>query len=116
MSASPGGTPTSDGGSRKQSRPLALGASPWHIRSALQLEDRTAFEAAYQAALDTARESLDPTVLFEVLERWRRVAVLQADPDRFTQVARRVAELRTGAPVPTDEPLSVTRATAGMRM
>jgi hypothetical protein len=77
-------------------------------------EDRAAFDAAYTAALDAARESLDLTTLFETLERWRRVAALQADRENFRRVARRAAELRTGEPVPADEPLSVTRAKAGL--
>lgn len=114
VSASPSETPTSDGGTEKPSHPLAPGASPWHIRSALLLEDRAAFETAYGAALDTAREALNLAPVFEVLEQWRRVALLQADPDRFARVARRAAELRTGAPVPADEPLDVTRVKAGM--
>jgi hypothetical protein len=77
-------------------------------------EDRAAFDAAYTAALDAARESLDLTTLFETLERWRRVAALQADRENFRRVARRAAELHTGEPVPADEPLSVTRAKAGL--
>ena len=52
--------------------------------------------------------------LFEALEHWRRVAVLQADRTDFTRVARRAAELLTGEPVPEDEPLSVTRVKAGL--
>ena len=94
--------------------PLAPGASPGHIRDGLLPEDRAAFDAAYTAALDAVRESLDLTTLFETLERWRRVAALQADRENFRRVARRAAELRTGEPVPADEPLSVTRAKAGL--
>jgi hypothetical protein len=94
--------------------PLAPGASPGHIRDGLLPADRAAFDAAYTAALDAARESLDLTTLFETLERWRRVAALQADRENFRRVARRAAELRTGEPVPADEPLSVTRAKAGL--
>jgi hypothetical protein len=92
--------------------PLAPGASPGHIPDGLLPEDRAAFDAAY--TLDAARESLDLTTLFETLERWRRVAALQADRENFRRVARRAAELRTGEPVPADEPLSVTRAKAGL--
>jgi hypothetical protein len=94
--------------------PLAPGTSPGHIRGALLPEDRGEFDAAYTEALDAARETLDLTALFETLERWRRIAALQADRDNFRRVARRVAELRTGEPVPDDEPLSVTRAKAGL--
>ncbi len=101
-------------GEQPQQHPLAYGASPSHIRDALLPEDRGAFDAAYAAALDEAREALELTALFETLERWRRIAALQADRDNFRRVARRVAELRTGEPVPEDEPLPVTRAKAGL--
>jgi hypothetical protein len=94
--------------------PLAPGASPGAIRAALLPEDQAVFDTAYGAALDAARESLELAALFALLERWRRIAVLQADRDNFRRVVRRVAELRTGQPVPADEPLSVTRANAGL--
>ncbi|MGH3901318.1 MAG: DUF6247 family protein [Pseudonocardiaceae bacterium] len=102
------------GGEQPQQHPLAPGASPGRIRGALLPEDRGAFDAAYTRALDEARETLELTALFETLERWRRIAALQADRDNFRRVARRVAELRTGGPVPEDEPLPVTRAKAGL--
>lgn len=102
------------GGEQPQQHPLAPGASPGRIRGALLPEDRGAFDAAYTRALDEARETLELTTLFETLERWRRIAALQADRDNFRRVARRVAELRTGEPVPEDEPLPVTRAKAGL--
>jgi Family of unknown function (DUF6247) len=85
--------------------PLAKGASPKAIAAALLPEDTT--------ALNAARESLDLTSLFQMLEHWRRVAALQADPQVFRRVARRAAELLTGQPSPEDEPLAVTRQKAG---
>ena len=94
--------------------PLAPGASPGAVRTALLPEDRGAFDAAYSAALDAARDTLDLAALFAMLERWRRIAVLQADRENFHRVVRRVAELRTGQSVPADEPLSVTRTNAGL--
>lgn len=93
---------------------LRRGASPRAIRSALLPEDQVAFDTAYSAALADARSSLDLTALFEMLERWRRVALLQQDPSRFHALARRAAELLTGQPSPGDEPLAVTRAKAGI--
>jgi hypothetical protein len=48
-----------------------------------------------------------------MLEHWRRVAALQADPEVFRRVARRAAELLTGEPSPVDEPLELTRQKAG---
>jgi Family of unknown function (DUF6247) len=93
--------------------PLAKGASPEAIAAALLPEDRTEFLDEYNAALTTARESLDLTNLFKMLEHWRRVAALQADPQVFRRIARRAAHLLTGQPSPQDEPLAVTRQKAG---
>lgn len=94
--------------------PLAPGASPRAIRTALLEADRDAFDDAYRAALQEARERLDLTELFETLEQWRRVAALQHDRENFRAVARRAAELRTGEPVPEGESLETTRAKAGL--
>lgn len=94
--------------------PLAMGASPESIRSALLPEDRAGFDLAYAQALAEARDSLDLTGLFVMLESWRGRAVLQRDPEVFRRVARRAAATLTGRPSPEDEPLVVTRAKAGM--
>jgi len=94
--------------------PLLPGATPAAIRDALLLEDRAAFETAYEHALSRAREDLDLTELFQTLERWRRLALLQRDPARFTSIARRAAERLTGEPVAEDEPLVQTRRRAGI--
>lgn len=94
--------------------PLAQGASPEAIRSALLPEDQASFDGAYAAALGEARDSLDLTGLFRMLERWRGLAALQRDPEVFRRVARRAAEKLTGHPSPEDEPLTVTRAKARM--
>jgi len=94
--------------------PLLPGATPAAIRDAVLPEDKTEFDAAYQRALATAREDLDLTELFRCLEHWRRVALLQRDPDRFASIARRAAERLTGEPVPLDETLAQTRRRAGL--
>lgn len=94
--------------------PLLPGATPAAIRDALLPADRAAFEAAYQQALTRAREDLDLTELFQTLEHWRRLALLQRDPARFAAIARRAAERLTGTPVPDDEPLAQTRRRAGI--
>jgi hypothetical protein len=99
---------------RPGAHPLGPGASPHAIRAALLPDDRGAFDAAYTAALDAARECLDLTELFETLEQWRRIAVLHSDRENFRAVAQRAAELTTGEPVPDDEPLEITRAKAGL--
>jgi hypothetical protein len=71
--------------------PLARGASPEAIRSALLTEDQDEFDAAYEAALADARTSLDLTGLFRMLEQWRGIVALQSDPEVFRRVARRAA-------------------------
>jgi Family of unknown function (DUF6247) len=94
--------------------PLLPGAAPAAIRDALLPEDGAAFETAYQLGLIRAREDLDLTELFQTLEHWRRLAVLQRDPARFSSIARRAAERLTGDPVPEDESLAQTRRRAGI--
>lgn len=94
--------------------PLRPGASPHDIRAALLPVDQVKFDVAYERALAPARASLDLTELFRTLEHWRRMAVMQRDPQEFRCVVRRVAELLAGEPVPVDEPLAVTRVKAGM--
>lgn len=42
-------------------------------------------------ALASARDDMDLTELFRCLEHWRRLALLQRDPDRFASIARRAA-------------------------
>lgn len=69
---------------------------------------------AYEAAFDAARRTLDVAPLLETLEDWRRVAVLQSDPQRFRRTVRRAAEFVTGRPSPDDEPFEVTPTKAGM--
>lgn len=94
--------------------PLRRGASPGAIRAALLPVERATFDVAYEAALAESRESLDLTGLFKMLEHWRRVAVLQSDPEGYRRVVRRAAQALTGEEVAADEPLEVTRAKAGM--
>ncbi|WP_433785358.1 DUF6247 family protein [Actinomycetospora sp. CA-101289] len=89
-------------------------ASSAEIRAALLPEDRERFDAALDTALREVRSSLDLTDLFTMLERWRRLAVVQSDPAAFARLARRAAEKLTGSVPPEDEPLAVTRARTGM--
>ena len=94
--------------------PLGPGAAPAAIRAALMATDQGPFDTAYAAALAEARQSLDLSGLFETLEHWRRVAVLQSDPVNYVRMVLRVAETLTGEPVPDGEPLELTRAKAGL--
>jgi hypothetical protein len=98
----------------RQGHPLLPGAAPHAIRAGLLPEDRPRFDADYEQALAGARESLDLTMLFRTLEQWRRIALLQSDPEQYRQITRRAAELLTGEPSPSDEPLATTRGKAGM--
>ena len=99
---------------RPDDRSLAAGASPAAIHEGLFPEDREAFLAAYDAALERARSTLHLDPVHDVLEEWRRRAVLQSDPETFRRSVRRAAELVTGQPVPDDEPFEVTREHARM--
>lgn len=89
---------------------LGRGASVGAISTSLLPEDR----ARFHEALDAARCAGDTEAEQVALERWRGIALLQADPDRYAATVRRIAERKTGRPVPRDEPLSVTRRTAGL--
>jgi len=55
--------------------PLLPGASPATIRSFLLPEDRPKFVASYEAALDEARRTLDPTPVHEVIGDFPRGSV-----------------------------------------
>ena len=83
-------------------------ASPAAIAGCLLPEDRERFHDALAAA-DRGSEAEH-----HVIERWRGITMLQSDPERYRATVRRIAERRTGRPVPADEPLSVTRRAAGM--
>lgn len=98
----------------KGRHPLARGASPEAIRSALLPDDQGEFDAAYDAALAEARTDRDLTGLFRMLEHWRGIAALQSEPEVFRRVARRAAEKLTGHPGPDDESLADARARADM--
>lgn len=109
MSSSTASTP-----SAATPHPLLAGASPAVVREWLLPEDRDRFVSEYEAALDEARRSLELEPVYAVVERWRRIAVLQTDPTGFRRSVQRAAELMTGAPTPDDEPFEVTRSRAGM--
>jgi hypothetical protein len=94
--------------------PLANGASPAVIRQWLLPRDARRFVSEYEEAIDEARTSLDLAAVFEVIERWRRIAILQTDPEAYRQTIRRAAELATGQASPDDEPIEVSAAKAGM--
>lgn len=64
-------------------------ASPAELRAAILPEDREEFDEQYQAALDAARTTLRLDELEAFLVGWRRVAWLQADPERYRAMLAR---------------------------
>lgn len=81
---------------RTPRHPLARGASPAAIRAALPPEDQVEFDRALGEAADELKAGLDLVPLFTVLDRWRRIAALQSDPERFARVVRRAAAVTPG--------------------
>lgn len=94
--------------------PLAEGAAPGDIHSALDAEDQVRFRQALDAATEQMRRDLDLSPVFAVLEEFRRLAILQTDRAAFHRVIRAAAALATGEDSPVDEPFDVTRAKAGL--
>lgn len=93
-------------------RSLAPGASPRAVADALLPEDRQRFLGEYDRLWVEARTSLDLAPVYDLVERWRGVAALQLDPERYRRSLRRAAERITGETSPDDEPLEITRAKA----
>jgi hypothetical protein len=74
--------------------------SPAAIRAALLPEQAAEFDAAYDAALTSARQTLSLDQLHQVVRVWRRVAwQTETDADALKGMAVAVAEVRrTGSP------------------
>jgi hypothetical protein len=105
---------TAAGRDQPEAHPLARGASPATVRQWLIPHDAARFFTEHEIALDDARASLDLSGVFDVVERWRRIAILQTDPDAYRRTMRLASELATGKPSPDDEPLDVTTTKAGL--
>ena len=93
---------------------LLIGASPKAIMGYLFPEDRGPFQAEYESALDEARRTYDLSGVHRLVEHWRRIAALQADPAGFRESVRALAEIASGAPSPPEEPFAITRQKAGL--
>jgi hypothetical protein len=93
---------------------LAVGATPEAIHSALDAEDQVRFREAFDEALEATKHAMDLQPLVAVLEEYRRLAVLQTDRAGWRRTLRAAAYLATEEQSPEDEPLTVTRAKAGM--
>ncbi|MFC0544081.1 DUF6247 family protein [Kutzneria chonburiensis] len=74
--------------------------SPASIRAALLSEQVAEFDAAYDAALTAARQTLSLDQLHQVLRVWRRVAwQTETDANALREMADATAEVRrTGTP------------------
>jgi uncharacterized protein DUF6247 len=93
--------------------PLAAGASPAAIHTALDPEDKPRFLDDLDQATREMREQLDLTPVFSVLEEYRRLAILQRDRIAYHRTIRAAAAIATGEESPEDEPFEVTRQKAG---
>ena len=94
--------------------PLLAGVSAKIIANHLLPEDQERFRVEYEAALDEARRTYELAPVQDVVEHWRRIAVLQLDPVAFKRSVRRIAEAVTGQPTPEGEPFEVTRQKTGI--
>ncbi|WP_297827728.1 DUF6247 family protein [Mycobacterium sp.] len=76
--------------------------SPEAIRAALITEQVAEFDAAFDAALIAARQTLHLDQLRHVLRMWRRQALMtERDPEGHRQMLATIAEVqRTGRPRP----------------
>ncbi len=90
--------------------------SPEAIRAALLPEQTDEFDAAFDAALTTARRTLHLDQLRDTLQAWRRIALLTSqDPAEARRVAAAIAEIRrTGAPRPGSVSWTDLRAELGI--
>lgn len=80
---------TTSGAPRAVPDQLLVGASPSAIVGYLFPEYRDLFKLEYEAALDEARRTYDLAAVHRVVEHWRRIAALQADPAAFRRVSPR---------------------------
>jgi len=90
--------------------------SPAAIRAALLPEQLGEFDAAFDAALTAARRTLRLDQLRNVLQVWRRIALLtEEDPDRSRLLLVSAAEVtRTQRPRPGSVPWTELRAELGI--
>ena len=91
-------------------------ASAAQVLAALIPEEAREFDEQWPAAMTEATETLDLNPVLALLESWRRVAWITAESgrDAHRRMYRRAAQLLSGDPVPTDEPLLRTKARLGL--
>jgi hypothetical protein len=90
--------------------------SPEAIRAALLLEQVGEFDAAFDAALTVARQTLRLDQLRHVLRMWRRQALMtERGPEGHRQMLATIAEVqRTGQPRSGSVPWSELKAELGL--
>jgi hypothetical protein len=90
--------------------------SPEEIRAALLPAQVEEFDAAFNAALTMARQTLRLDQLRHVLRMWRRQALMtERDPEGHRQMLATAAEVaRIGRPRPGSVPWSVVKAELGL--
>lgn len=91
-------------------------SSPEQIRAALLPEQADAFEAAFDDALTTARQTLQLDELRRVLQMWRRQALMtERDPQGHRLMLAAAAEVaQTGQPRPDSVAWSKLKAELGL--
>ena len=91
-------------------------SSPEAIRGALPVQQVAEFDAAYDAALSAARQTLRLDQLRHTLRVWRRMALMaEQDPDGHRQLLATVAEVqRTGQPRPGSVPWTELKTELGL--
>lgn len=94
--------PVADEGWVLDAEALAEFDSPAAIRAALLPEQVADFDAAYDAGLTAARQTLRLDELHRFLRTWRRIALMtKQDPDQQRKILAVAAEIqRTGQPRP----------------
>ena len=82
------------------------------------MEQVAEFDAAYDAALSAARQTLRLDQLRHTLRVWRRMALMaEQDPDGHRQLLATVAEVqRTGQPRPGSVPWTELKTALGLRI
>jgi hypothetical protein len=83
-------------------KPSATAATdPRTIRAKLIPEEVGDFDREYREVMAVAIESRDLNPVWEMLERWRRVARVSEDPDAHRRMLETARRLQAGEHVPT---------------
>jgi hypothetical protein len=75
--------------------------TPQAIRAALLPEERGDFDREFRGTMREATETLDLTVVGELLERWWRIAVSSTDPASHRRMLEQARRIEAGADIQT---------------